>query len=185
MFYKTERLAVFIDGPNLHAAAKALGFDIDYKVLRSEFMRRGKLLRAYYYTYVLENDEHCAVRPLVDWLQYNGFTVVAKQAKDFTDDMGCRTIKGSIEVALAVDAIEASAHVDHVVIFSGNGNLHAMVESLQRNRVRVSIVSTIRSQPAMISEELRKQADNFIELNDIREAIGRPSRSSISDRNSA
>lgn len=185
MFYKTERLALFIDGPNLHAAAKALGFDIDYRVLRTEFMRRGKLLRAYYYTTVLEDNEHCVVRPLVDWLQYNGFTVVAKQAKGFTDDLDGRKLKGSTEVELAVDAIEVSAHVDHVVVFSGNGNLRAMVEYLQRNRVRVSVVSTIQSQPPMISDELRRQADNFIELNNLQEVIGRPSRSSMNSRKSA
>ncbi len=80
MFYKDERLALFIDGSNLYAAAKALGFDIDYKLLRQEFMRRGKLLRAFYYTALLENDDYSPIRPLVDWLHYNGFTMVTKPA---------------------------------------------------------------------------------------------------------
>lgn len=182
---QTERLALFIDGPNLHASAKALGFEIDYKVLRLEFMRRATLLRAYYYTLILEDDEYSMVRPLVDWLQYNGFTVVAKPAKKFTDGTGHQIVKGSTEVELAVDAIELSRYVDHAVIFSGNGNLKAMVECLQRNSVRVSVVSTIRSHPAMVSDELRRQADNFIDLYDLKELIGRRSRSSMNERKSA
>ncbi|MEL7206242.1 MAG: NYN domain-containing protein, partial [Pseudomonadota bacterium] len=35
---------------------------------------------------------------------------------------------------------------------------------------------TIRSQPPMISDELRRQADNFIELEDLKDVIGRPPR---------
>jgi len=77
MFYRDERLALFIDGSNLYAAAKALSFDIDYRLLRQEFMRRGKMLRAFYYTALLENDDYSPIRPLVDWLHYNGFTMVA------------------------------------------------------------------------------------------------------------
>ena len=182
MFYKSERLALFIDGANLHASAKSLGFEIDYKVLRTEFMRRGKLLRVCYYAVVPEDDEFSTTRPLIDWLEYNGFTVVTKPAKVFTNDAGDRKIVGNTEIELAVDAIELSRHVDHIVMFSGNGNLCALVENLQRHNVRVSVVSTIRSQPAMISNDLRRQADNFIDLDDLRDVIGRPSRSSMHER---
>jgi uncharacterized LabA/DUF88 family protein len=176
MFYKDERLALFIDGSNLYAATKALGFDIDYKLLRQEFMRRGKLLRAFYYTALLENDEYSPIRPLVDWLNYNGFNMVTKPAKEFTDSMGRRKIKGNMDIELAVNAMELAPHVDHMVIFSGDGDFRPLVESLQRQGVRVSVVSTIRSQPPMIADELRRQADNFIELEDLRDVIGRPSR---------
>ncbi|AVW92266.1 NYN domain-containing protein [Celeribacter baekdonensis] len=176
MFYKDERLALFIDGSNLYAAAKSLGFDIDYKLLRQEFMRRGKLLRAFYYTALLENDEYSPIRPLVDWLNYNGFTMVTKPAKEFTDSMGRRKIKGNMDIELAVDAMELAPRVDHIVIFSGDGDFRPLVESLQRQGVRVSVVSTIRSQPPMIADELRRQADNFIELEELRNVIGRPAR---------
>jgi uncharacterized LabA/DUF88 family protein len=176
MFYKDERLALFIDGSNLYAAAKTLGFDIDYKLLRQEFMRRGKLLRAFYYTALLENDEYSPIRPLVDWLNYNGFTMVTKPAKEFTDSMGRRKVKGNMDIELAVDAMELAPHVDHIVIFSGDGDFRPLVESLQRQGVRVSVVSTIRSQPPMISDDLRRQTDNFIDLEDLREVIGRPPR---------
>ncbi|MFT4743476.1 MAG: uncharacterized LabA/DUF88 family protein, partial [Yoonia sp.] len=176
MFYRDERLALFIDGSNLYAAAKALGFDIDYKLLRAEFMRRGKMLRAFYYTALLENDEYSPIRPLVDWLNYNGFTMVTKPAKEYTDSMGRRKVKGNMDIELAVDAMELAPHVDHIVIFSGDGDFRPLVEALQRKGVRVSVVSTIRSQPPMISDDLRRQCDNFIELDELRDVVGRPIR---------
>lgn len=173
MFYRDERLALFIDGSNLYAAAKALDFDIDYKLLRAEFMRRGKLLRAFYYTALLENEEYLPIRPLVDWLNYNGFTMVTKQAKGYTDSIGRRKVKGNMDIELAVNAMELAPHLDHIVIFSGDGDFAPLVAALQRQGVRVSVVSTLRSQPPMISDELRRQADNFIELQDLKSIIGR------------
>ncbi|WOI55763.1 NYN domain-containing protein [Palleronia sp. LCG004] len=176
MFYRDERLALFIDGSNLYAAAKALSFDIDYKLLRQEFMRRGKLIRAFYYTALLENEDYSPIRPLVDWLNYNGFTMVTKPAKEFTDSTGRRKVKGNMDIELTVDAMELAPRVDHIVLFSGDGDFRPLVESLQRAGVRVSVVSTIRSQPPMIADELRRQADNFIELDELRDIIGRTSR---------
>ena len=176
MFYKDERLALFIDGSNLYAAAKSLGFDIDYKLLRTEFMRRGKLLRAFYYTALLDNEEYSPIRPLVDWLNYNGFHMVTKTAKEYTDSQGRRKVKGNMDIELAVNAMELAAHVDHIVLFSGDGDFKPLVEALQRQGVRVSVVSTIRSQPPMIADELRRQADNFIELEGLKDVVGRATR---------
>ncbi|MEM9062829.1 MAG: NYN domain-containing protein [Pseudomonadota bacterium] len=176
MFYRDERLALFIDGSNLYAATKALGFDIDYKLLRSEFMRRGKMVRAFYYTALIENEEYSPIRPLVDWLDYNGFTLVTKPAKEFTDSTGRRKIKGNMDIELAVDAMEMADHVEHIVLFSGDGDFRVLVGALQRKGVRVSVVSTIRSQPPMIADDLRRQADNFIELEELKDVIGRPPR---------
>ena len=136
MFYRDERLALLIDGVNLYSAAKALEFDIDYKLLRHEFMNRGKMLRAIYYTALLENDEYSPVRPLVDWLNYNGFTMVTKAAKEFTDSQGRRKIKGNMDIELTVDAMELAPHVDHIVLFSGDGDFRPMVESIQRQGVQ-------------------------------------------------
>ena len=177
MFYKDEKLALYIDGANLYATSKSLGFDIDYKSLRGEFSRRGKLLRASYFTALLENDEEFSpLRPLVDWLNYNGFTMITKEAKEYTDSMGRKKIKGNMDIELAVSALELAPHVDHIVIFSGDGSYAPLVESIQRSGVRVSVVSSIKTQPSMISDELRRQADNFIELNDLKDVIGRPPR---------
>jgi len=182
MFYRDERLALFIDGSNLYAAAKSLGFDIDYKLLRAEFMRRGKMVRAFYYTALLEHDEYSPIRPLVEWLNYNGLTMVTKPAKEYTDSMGRRKVKGNMDIELAVDAMELAPFVDHIVIFSGDGDFRPLVEALQRKGVRVSVVSTIRSQPPMISDELRRQADNFIELDELRDVVGRPTREPMSEQ---
>lgn len=176
MFYRDERLALFIDGANLYASAKTLGFDIDYKLLRSEFVRRGKLVRAFYYTALLENEEYSPIRPLVDWLDYNGFTMVTKPAREFTDSMGRRKVKGNMDIELAVHAMEMAEHIDHMVLFSGDGDFRPLAEGVQRKGVRVSVVSTIRTQPPMIADDLRRQADNFIELDELREVIGRPPR---------
>ena len=176
MFYRDERLALFIDGANLYAAAKALGFDIDYKLLRQEFVRRGKLVRAFYYTALLETEDYSPVRPLVDWLQYNGFTMVTKPAREFTDSQGRRKIKGNMDIELAVDAMEMAPHLEHIVLFTGDGDFRPLVEALQRKGVRVTVCSTIRSQPPMIADDLRRQADTFIELDELREVIGRPPR---------
>jgi uncharacterized LabA/DUF88 family protein len=176
MFYRDERLALFIDGSNLYAAARALAFDIDYKLLRSEFVRRGKLVRAFYYTALLEDQEYSPIRPLVDWLDYNGFKMVTKPAKEFTDSTGRRKIKGNMDIELAVDAMEMADRIDHMVLFSGDGDFRPLVEGIQRKGVRVSVVSTIRSSPPMIADDLRRQADNFIELDELKEVIGRPPR---------
>ena len=185
MFYRDERLALFIDGSNLYAAAKALSFDIDYRLLRQEFMRRGKMLRAFYYTALLENDDYSPIRPLVDWLHYNGFTMVTKSAKEYVDSQGRRKVKGNMDIELTVDAMETADHVDHIVLFSGDGDFRPLVEAVQRKGVRVSVVSTIRSQPPMISDELRRQADNFIELDELRDVIGRPPREPRADTDGA
>ena len=176
MFYKDERLALFIDGSNLYAAAKALGFDIDYKLLRQEFMRRGRLVRAFYYTALLENDEYSPIRPLVDWLQYNGFTMVTKPAREYTDSMGRRKVKGNMDIELAIDMLEMAQHIDHAVLFSGDGDFRRLVEAVQRRGVRVTVISTFRAHPPMVADELRRQADTFVELQDITQYIARESR---------
>jgi len=176
MFYRDDRLALFIDGSNLYSAARALGFDIDYKKLLTEFASRGKLVRAFYYTALMENEEYSPIRPLVDWLDYNGYSLITKPAKEYTDSAGRRKIKGNMDIELAVDAMEIAPYIDHLVIFSGDGDFRSLVEALQRKGKRVSVVSTIRSQPPMIADELRRQVDNFIEMEDLSDVIGRAQR---------
>ncbi len=176
MFYRDDRLALFIDGSNLYSAARSLGFDIDYKKLLTEVASRGKLVRAFYYTALMENEEYSPIRPLVDWLDYNGYSLITKPAKEYTDTAGRRKVKGNMDIELAVDAMEIAPHIDHLVIFSGDGDFRCLVEALQRKGKRVSVVSTIRSQPPMIADELRRQVDNFIEMDDLSDVIGRAHR---------
>jgi uncharacterized LabA/DUF88 family protein len=172
-FYAQERVGLFIDGANLHAAARALGFDIDYKRLLKHFQEQCHLIRAFYYTALIEDQEYSPLRPLVDWLDYNGFTMVTKPTKEFTDAMGRRKIKGNMDIELAIDVLEMSAHLDQVVLFSGDGDFRRLVEAVQRRGVRVSVVSTVRSTPPMVADELRRQADMFVELEELAPMVAR------------
>jgi uncharacterized LabA/DUF88 family protein len=169
----SNKIALFIDGANLYATAKTLGFDIDYKRLLKEFQGRGTLLRAFYYTAVFEDQEVSSIRPLVDWLDYNGFTVVTKTAKEFDDGEGRRKFKRNMSVELAIDAMELAPLVDQIVLFSGDGDFRPLVESVQRRGVRVTIVSTMASHPPMVADELRRQADVFTDLMELRSKISR------------
>jgi uncharacterized LabA/DUF88 family protein len=168
-----ERIALFIDGANLYATAKSLGFDIDYKRLLKEFQSKGKLIRAFYYTALVEDQEYSSIRPLIDWLDYNGYSVVTKPTKEFVDSLGRRKVKGNMDIELAVDAMEMAEHLDHIVLFSGDGDFRSLVEAVQRKGVRVSVVSTNTTQPAMVADELRRQADEFIDLVTLSSKIGR------------
>ena len=172
----SNKIALFIDGANLYATAKTLGFDIDYKRLLKEFQSRGTLVRAFYYTAIIEDQEFSSIRPLIDWLDYNGYTVVTKATKEFIDASGRRKVKGNMDIELAVDAMELAEHVDQIVLFSGDGDFRSLVEAVQRRGVRVTVVSTISSQPPMIADELRRQADVFTDLMELhpRSAAIRP-----------
>ena len=172
-FNPQERIGLFIDGANLYAAARSLGFDIDYKRLREEFAGKARLIRALYYTALIEDQEYSPIRPLVDWLDYNGYALVTKPTKEFTDSMGRRKVKGDMDIEIAVDMMELADVLDHAVLFSGDGDFRRVIEAIQRKGVLVTVVSTIRSQPPMIADELRRQADNFIELQDIEPLIAR------------
>jgi len=166
-FYAEEKLAVFIDGSNLHAAAKGLDFDIDYKLLYDFFATHSRLVRAFYYTAMIEDQEYSPLRPLVDWLDYNGFKMVTKPTKEFIDAQGRKKIKGNMDVELAIDMMELADSVDHIVLFSGDGDFKSLLAAVQRKGVRVTVISTIKSSPSMISDDLRRQADHFCDLNDL------------------
>jgi uncharacterized LabA/DUF88 family protein len=168
-----EKIALFIDGANLYATAKTLGFDIDYKRLLREFQSRGYLLRAFYYTAVIEDQEYSSIRPLIDWLDYNGYTVVTKATKEFIDQTGRRKVKGNMDIELAVDAMEIAGYIDHMVLFSGDGDFRSLVEAVQRKGVRVTVVSTVTTQPPMVADELRRQADVFVDIVELQAKIGR------------
>lgn len=175
MFDQREKVALFIDGANLYAASKSLGFDIDYRDMLKYFRKKCYLLRAYYYTALIEDQEYSSIRPLIDWLDYNGYRVVTKPTKEYVDAAGRRKVKGNMDLELAIDALELSDTVDHMVLFSGDGDFRVLVEALQRRGRKVSVVSTVATQPSMISDELRRQADQFIDLVDLRKEIGRES----------
>jgi uncharacterized LabA/DUF88 family protein len=171
-----ERIALFIDGSNLYAAARALGFDVDYKNVLEVFGERGRIIRAFYYTALIDDQEYSPIRPLVDWLDYNGYTLVTKPTKEFVDAAGRRKIKGNMDVEITVDLMEMAPYVDHVYLFSGDGDFRRLVEAVQRKGVRCTVVSSIVTSPPMIADELRRQADAFIELADMAPRISRGQR---------
>jgi uncharacterized LabA/DUF88 family protein len=167
------KVALLIDGAQLSAAATRLAFEVDYQRLLKEFQTRGTLLRANYYRSIADDREYSSLRPLMDWLDFNGYSVVTKAIKEVTEGGRHRTSRSSINVELAADAIELSKHVDEIVLFSGDGHLRPLVEVLQRRGVRVTVVSTISGQRPIIADELRKQADEFIDLAALRTRLGR------------
>ena len=173
LFHPDDRVAVFIDGANLYQAAKALGFDIDYKRLLHTLANDCRFLRAYYYTALLDEQEYSPIRPLVDWRDYNGYTMVTKPLKEFTQATGRRKYKGNMDVEITVDVMEISARVDHVVLVSGDGDFRRLVEAVQRRGVRVTVISTIRTQPPMVADELRRQADYFLDLAELQGRVAR------------
>ncbi len=175
-FYKDEKLALFIDGANLYSAARGLQLEIDFRRLMEEFRKKGRLLRANYYTTILETDEHNPIRPLVDWLSYNGFNTVVKNAREYTDREGRKRVRGNMDVEMAVDMIELADHLDHVVLFSGNGDFRRAIEVVKAKGVRVTVISTVKSQPPMIGDDLRREADVFIDLDEMAGLIARPRR---------
>lgn len=175
-FYPNERIALFIDGANLYSTAKSLGFDIDFKRLLTLFQSKGYLGRALYYTALAEDQEYSSLRPLIDWLDYNGFTVVTKPLKEFTDTSGRRKVKGNMDIELAVQAIQLAPSLDHIVLFSGDGDFRSLVAALQQMGKRVSVVSTLQTQPPMVADELRRQADQFIDLAELENEVARSPR---------
>ncbi|MFC5067948.1 NYN domain-containing protein [Flaviflagellibacter deserti] len=175
MTHNVPRIALFIDGANFYSSAKTLGFDIDYRKLLKEFGSYGQLIRAYYYTAMVEDQEYSSLRPLVDWLDYNGYTVVTKPTKEYVDgSTGRRKFKGNMDVELTVDALEIAERADHIYLFSGDGDFRSLVAALQRKGVRVTVVSTVATQPPMISDDLRRQADEFLDISELNTKIGRP-----------
>lgn len=176
LIHPDERVAIFIDGANLYSATRSLTFDIDYRKLLDEFKNHGRLVRAYYYTALVEDQEFSPIRPLVDWLDYNGYTLVTKPAKEYTDANGRRRFKGDMDVEIAVDLLQAASFIDHAFLFSGDGDFLAAIEAIQRKGVRVSVISTIKSNPPMASDDVRRAADNFVDLTDLSSLIGRPPR---------
>lgn len=170
-----DRTALFIDGANLYKAARSLGFDMDYKSLLAKSRAASRLVRAYYYTAMQEDrtQDYSPLRPLVDWLDYNGYSMVTKVSREFTDAQGKKRFKGSIDIELVVDMVLQAPRLDHIVLFTGNGDFRRAIEAVQSLGVRVTVVSTIKSQPPMASDELRRQADLFVDLADLEGQIGR------------
>ncbi|MGI9371526.1 MAG: NYN domain-containing protein [Hyphomicrobiales bacterium] len=182
-FYESDRIGLFIDGANLYATARSLNLDIDYRKLLGLFRDSGHLVRANYYTAIMEDAEYSPIRPLVDWLDYNGYSVITKPTKEFTDAVtGRRKIKGNMDIEIAVDIMSMAGLINHVVLFSGDGDFRSLVEAVQRKGCRVTVVSTMATKPPMVADDLRRQADMFVEILELRDAIGRPGQQNKTEK---
>ena len=174
-----EKTVLFIDGSNFYAAARSLGMDIDYARMRAHFTKDTRLIRAYYYTALPEDQDYSPLRPLIDWLDYNGYAVVSKLTREFTDpETGKRRIKGNMDMEIALDMLKLAPKIDHAVLFSGDGDFCRLLEDVQSMGVRVTVVSTTKTSPPMAADALRRMADEFIEMESIRDMITRPPRPS-------
>jgi len=171
MFYKNEALAIIIDGASIHSASQSVDLQIDWHTFLTEFQNRGHLIRAIYATPIFEDEgEHNPLRPLIDWLDYNGFTTITRTARKEADDNGRFRIKnGNIHVDVTLAAIRLAKKADHIVLFSGDGSYEPLVKELKRMNVRVSVCCAKKS----AADGLRRNADEFIDLEDIRGLVGR------------
>ncbi len=172
-FYPDERIALFIDGANLFSTAKTLNIDVDFKKMLELFADKGRLITANYYTAITERADFSALQPLLDWLDYNGYQVITKPAKYVTDREGVRKLKGNMDIEIAIDMLELAPHVDHILLFSGDGDFRAALKAVQKHGVRVTIVSTRKAKPPVLADELRRQSNHFIDLVDLETLINR------------
>lgn len=170
-FYYNERTALFIDGADLDATCKALGFHVDFKKVLELFRSTTRLIRATYYALYSEQQEYSPVRPLVDWLGYNGYMTVSKPAKEIVDGTGRHFVANSIAVELTIDAIQLAPSIDHIVLFSGSADFRSLLAALQKAGRRVTVVSSRKASERSVSDELRRQCDQFLELDDLQEQI--------------
>lgn len=171
MFYSNEKFSVFIDSWSLNQASRSIELQIDFKRLRDELVKRGRLQALNYYTVVDEREEDNPLIPLLQWLSYNGYRVHRKLVRGFTNDDGRRVVRGSLDVEIALDMMASAQNVDHIVLFSGNRDYVYAVESVQRLGCRVTLCSTRQAESHICSDELRRAVDSFIELEDLADSI--------------
>lgn len=175
MFYNTERIGLFIDGYSLYQTVRAMDLRIDYKALRDLFASKGRLNRVQYFATVNDHDpdEFNPQRKTFDWLQYNGFDVQTIQTRSFTGSDGEIQYRGNASVLMTCYALKHAEHLDHVVILTGNADFAPLITALQERGTRVTMVSTIKN-GSLCSDQLRRSADDFIDLEDLRQQISKP-----------
>lgn len=177
-----ERVILFVDGREFSACQRALGFNVDFKLLLSVYRARARLIRAMYYTTMVVQDED-SLRPLVDWLEYNGFRLFTKSLHEKVDREGRPYVRGNTRAEMAVDAVDMADHADHFVFFANDASFSHAAAVLQRRGKRVSVVSTMMTDPPLVADGLRRQVDHFIDLASLESLISRDRepRSPVSD----
>lgn len=161
----TERIGLFIDGISLQHAANVLQMKLDFKRLLQLFQQRGHLVGANYYSVIPPQPAADTAKPLLDWLSYNGFNVLARSSPHAGDAENIL----SLAVDISVDAMQRAAHLDHVVLISACRELQSLICALKTMGRRVSVVSTMRGHST--PDELRRHADIFLDLEELRPII--------------
>lgn len=181
-FFPQERILLLINGPSLHGTARALDLDIDFKKLLGIFRERARVIRAIYYAVIPEGEEFVAVRRLTDWLNYNGYTIVNKSRGETLDSTGRRRVNGRVDLEIAVDAMRMADSIDHFVLFACDADYSYLIEALKDRGKRVTVVSTMQTQPSMVADSLRRSTDEFLDLANIADDIRRDAPAALPER---
>jgi uncharacterized LabA/DUF88 family protein len=169
----TDRTYVFIDGPNFYATVKAISLDVDYKRMLQLFRTACNCVAINYYTATSDDQEYSSLKPLIDWLDYNGYNVITKPTKEFTDSMGRRRVKGNMDLEIAVDVLRHASHANHIILCTGDGDFRVVVEAAQKMGCFVTVISTMDVKPPLVADELRRQASQFVDIVSLRSYIER------------
>ncbi|MGX9687497.1 LabA-like NYN domain-containing protein [Deinococcus wulumuqiensis] len=164
-----ERIGLFIDGANVYAAAKRLGWNFDHRKILEHFAGMGALYNAFYYTAVPAQIDDKQKR-FVDALTYMGYTVRTRPLRENTDEHGDTSRRASLDIELVTDLLTTESRYDVAVLLSGDGDFERPVEVLRARGKRVIVASI----PEMTSYELRNAADEYVDLASIREQVERP-----------
>lgn len=168
-----EPTAVLIDGYNTLSTTKLLKFDIDFRKLLNLFQNKTRLVKIYYFASLRDNPaDHDPMIPVIQWMMYNGYNVISKKMNEFMNIDNIQS-KGNMDVEISVTVLEMVKSVDHIVLFTGDENFRFLIEAVQRMGTRITVCSSMQCQPQIMSDDLRRQADNFIELNNLKSEIQR------------
>ena len=165
-FDSRANVMLFFDGANTQMAAKALSFEIDYKKLRDGFAERCNVLRSYYFQATPPDgyENYAYVKPLTDFLSYNNYHLITKPFRQFKDADGVVRGKGNMDIEIAIQMMKSMNKADYLFLFSGDGDFKPLLEECQLNgHAQIVVVSTLHSEPPVVSDELRKQADHYID----------------------
>lgn len=161
---------VLIDGANMSFAMNAIGRRFDWKKLRHFFVEAdyGLCLGLRYYTAIHERaDGEQPLRKIVDWLSYNGYLVVSKMTKSYENSDGSTRIKGNMDIEMATDMIRFAPRVDKIHLFTGDADFTYAVKAVQDMGVIVDVYSTMQGANSIIGDDLRRQANNYIDIGDL------------------
>lgn len=125
----------YIDGQNLHAGIRQLGWRLDTKKLREYLARKYRVGKAYYFIgYIPQNTS------LYARLGDEGYELRFKPV--VTDASG--TPKGNVDADLVLQAMIDFDHYDGAVLISGDGDFYSLVQYLDARGKLAAVLSPNR-----------------------------------------